>query len=250
MQQGEVAGPGPIHTEGWVLAGPPAVPESIAARPALLGLVEDMLLASLSEGGYAIPPRRQLAAGLAAASIVELALRERVAVDGARLLVTDREPTGDSIVDPVLDALAARRKAPEVERCLEQLALDWTILGRAGGRLEARGLVRIERRALHPLIMHRFHPLPPGRPAERRARLRRVLGGGWDVSPWDAAPAVLAGAVGVLQMGREWAFDLSRELEGACRAIGRPAAGELLGAVALALTSSTGRRRSEQASHA
>jgi hypothetical protein len=218
------------------MSGPRPSAAEIPARPTLSGLVEDLLLASLTEGGYTVPSRRLLSTGLAASAIVELAFRERVAVDGGRLLVTDARPTGDAIVDPVLESLAARRRAPDVERCLEQLSLDWTILGRAAQRLEARGLVRIERRALHPLIMHRFHPLPPGRPAEHRARLRSLLHRGSGATPRDAALAALAGAAGLLRTGADGS-DAASPRDGATRALGATAAGQVLAAVHAALGS-------------
>lgn len=241
MPQTEVR---PVRLEGWVLEPTSVATEETFVRPVPSGLVEELLLASLTEGGYPIPPRRQLAAGLAACAVVELAFRERVAVDGPRLLVTDKRPTGEGIVDPVLETLAVRRRAAQVERCVEELALDWTILGRAAGRLEACGLVRIERRALHPLIMHRFHPQPPGRPAERRARLRSVLGGTSRGAPREAALAALAGATGLLRIGRGGFSDVETELDSAARALGPTAAAEVLAAVHPTLAA-CGRRRPE-----
>ena len=178
-----------------------------AAQPAATvetgGLPGGLLLASLGEGGYVIPARRRLSDGLAGAVLVELAFRRRVGVDGGRLLVSDLAPTGDTIVDPVLASLAARRRAPDVGRCLEELSLDWTILGRAGQVLEGAGLVGIERRPLHPLLMHRFHPVPPSRAAALRARLGALAGGAWDdARPRDLALASLAATVGLLGTGR------------------------------------------------
>ena len=198
-----------------------------------------LFLGSLDDGGYLIPARRELSAGLAASAVVELAFRGRIRVEGERLIVTGAAPTGDAVVDPVLDLLAARRRAPDVGRCLEDLSLDWTILGRTGQVLEAEGLVRIERRALHPLIMHRFHPVSPERPALVRARLRSILEGAAKATPHEAALACLAEATRLPGVTRG---------EPAPCAFDPTAAGQVLSAVHAALVSATlGRREAERA---
>ena len=186
----------PLSARPWPLARPPLVTGELVAPAALSGgLACGLLLGSVGDGGYLIQRRRELSAGLAASAVVELAFRGRVDADGERLVVTDAAPTGDAVVDPVLELLAARRRAPDVGRILEDLSLDWTILARAGRFLETRGLVRIERRALHPLIMHRFHPLSADRPAELRARLRSILeGAATAATPHEVALASLAEA--------------------------------------------------------
>ena len=166
------------------------------------GLACGLLLASIDDGGYVIPPRRDLSAGLAASALVGLAFHGRVEADGRRVLVADPAPTGDAVIDPVLESLVVRRKAPDVARCLEDLSLDWTILGRAAQALEASGLIRIERRALHPLIMHRFHPVARGGPAELRARLGSLTDeDSAAATPRERALAALAGATGLLRGG-------------------------------------------------
>ena len=166
-----------------------------------------------------------------------MAFRRRVRLDGRRLLVTDLTLTGDTIVDPVLESLVARRRAPDVGRCLEQLSLDWTILGRAGQTLEGAGLVRIERRPLHPLLMHRFHPVPPSRAAALRARMAAAAGG----ARGDAGPRVVAlasrAAAGLLGATRAGAAHACAGLTDTLRATGEGRAFEALLVVTSALVS-------------
>ena len=225
-----------VAVRSWPLdSGPFATADIFGPSAGAGGLVCGLLLASLEDHGYLIPPRRGLSAGLAAAALVELAFRRRVGADGSRLLVADAAPTGDAVVDPVLELLAARRRAPDVGPCLADLSLDWTILGRAGQVLEARGLARIERRPLHPLIMHRFHPVPPDRPAELRAGLRSILeGAATPQTAHDAALASLAAATGLGASGLGKA--------GPCKP-GATGAGEVLSVVHPALVSATRTRR-------
>ena len=225
------------------MRGGPLTGTSELVPPTALGgdLPCVLLLASLDDGGYLIPTRRELSAGLAASAVVELAFRGRIRAEGERLIVTGAAPTGDAVVDPVLDLLAARRRAPDVGRCLEDLSLDWTILGRAGHVLEAQGLVRIERRALHPLIMHRFHPVSPERPAQVRARLRSILEGATTTTPHEAALASLAEAIRLPRVTRgestPCAFDAT-------------AAGQVLSVAHAALASTTLGRREAHGAHA
>ena len=176
--------------------GPPAEELVAPADDLVCGL----LLAAVDDLGYMIPARRELSMGLAAAALAELVARRRVVVDDGRVLVSDTAPTGDGVVDPVLESLAARRKAPTVDQGLDELSLDWTILGRAGHALEKRGLVRVERRALHPLLMHRFHPVPPTRAIALRSRLSSILEAPspGSVATREAALAALTAATGCL----------------------------------------------------
>ncbi len=104
---------------------------------------------------------------------------------------------------------------------------------------------------LHPLIMHRFHPLPPDRPAELRARLRSVLeGAAAGESTRDAALASLAGASGLLDSGRGASRGDSAALGAAARAVDATAAGEVLSVVESALLAATARRPEPQGTFA
>lgn len=233
-----------VESEDLLLARAALVSERPAPVLSTHGLVDGLLLAMLGEDGYPAAPRRVLAAGLAASTVADLGLRRRVCIDGDRLLVTDRTPTGDPILDPVLDALTLRHRAPRVERCLEDLSLDWTILGRAGACLEARQLVRIERRALHPLIMHRFHPVPAGASADHRALLRSILAGERQAVPRELALASLAAAAGVLREGGRALADSRPAPSGALRTLDA-IVGEVMAAVRPPLSACAQGRRPE-----
>ncbi len=231
---------GPVYATSR-RAGPP-LGRGEPVAPSLVGdgLPCGLLLGSLDDGGYVITPRRALSAGLAASALVELAFGGRVAADAQRLLVIDAASTGDAVIDPVLESLASRRRAPDVDRCVSDLSLDWTILDRAARALEARGLIHIERRPLHPLLMHRFHPAPDARPAELRRGLGAILEGARPAATYrDTALATLAEATGLLPGTRGPSRHARGAVDTACLHMAGNRAGHVLSVVHPALVAAT-----------
>ncbi len=231
---------GPVYATSR-RAGPPlGADEPVAPSLAGESLPCGLLLGSVGDGGYVITPRRALAAGLAASALVELGFRGRVDADAQRLIVTDPAPTGDAVIDPVLESLASRRRAPDVDRCLSDLSLDWTILDRAARALEARALIHIERRPLHPLLMHRFHPVPGARPPELRRRLWAILEGARPAATYrDTALAALAEATGLAPATRGPSGHARGAVDTASLLQGRSRAGDVLSVVHPALVAAT-----------
>lgn len=138
--------------------------------------------------------------GLAAASLLDLTLKGRVAVIGRAVRVTDERPTGDAVLDEALCRL--------IDEPRERDAADWVrTLGRRRELrehivrgLEEDGLIRrLDARIVAVFPAERYVVIPPRLRAYLVARLRAtLLAPGGEATPQDQALAVLLASVGML----------------------------------------------------
>jgi hypothetical protein len=143
-------------------------------------LAEDLLLLLVDDDtGKVVLDRTRLERALAGAVLVELALAGRLApappggsVTEGRIVVLDRRPTGNGLLDEALARLAdkAHRPARAVEKLVK--GLRQAILT----RLVDAGFVREEhRRAMGVFPTTTWPAVRPEHEAELRSRLRAVL---------------------------------------------------------------------------
>jgi hypothetical protein len=155
-------------------------------------LADDLLLALLDPAtGKFRAGSPNLEYGLAGALLVELALTERVAVDGqgrrARVVVVDATPPEDALLADALQRIGEKARRADALIPLLAKRLRDSVLERA----EQRGDLRRERLTLRP---DRWPAADPTRQAELRARLEGVLVTGLTPDPRTAAlVAVLSG---------------------------------------------------------
>jgi len=147
-------------------------------------IAEDLLLLLTDDRtGKLLAPSTELDVALGGALLIELALLDRVDVSqrGARvqegrLLVSDRSPTADDLLDEALTLLAASegKKPKDVVRRLGK-----GVRGRVYARLAAQGILREERgKILGVLPVHHWPAADAEHETEVRERLAQALGAG------------------------------------------------------------------------
>ena len=140
-------------------------------------LAEDLLLLVTDDAsGRRSAPAEQVDAGLGGATLVELALRNKVDLTGeqdpgkrGRIIVRDPSPAGDAVLDAALQILIARqgRKPAKVIKPLSK-NLRRTLYQ----RLADRGVVRAERgKILGVFPIRRW----PAEDASEEAEVRRLM---------------------------------------------------------------------------
>lgn len=159
-------------------------------------LGEDLLLLSVSPVTGWIATSVQVDHGLMGSELVRLAAAGRISIAAERVVVVDRGPCGDALLDAALDSMAAARG--------EVQPRSWVGRPRRGirkaylARLEAAGILRAERgTTLGIFPVTRWRIADPARVAQARARLDAVALSSGPVEVAQAAFAGLAHAVGL-----------------------------------------------------
>jgi hypothetical protein len=146
--------------------------------PPLTVLEEFLLLALDDLAGQFYPlARSTFDCATAGAALMDLTLRRRLDNDLKNIFVTDATPTGDDILDPVLQVMAtAPLLSPKpITEALRQLADEGEALReKALKRLEARGILRREDKKILWVIGVRRYPMQHHE-EQREAKLR-ILG--------------------------------------------------------------------------
>ncbi|HEY3261168.1 MAG TPA: GPP34 family phosphoprotein [Pseudonocardiaceae bacterium] len=123
----------------------------------MVTLAEDLFLLAVHKAtGRLLIPATYLDLGLGGALLLDLVLRERVALADAHVTVVDPQPVGDSLLDAALATIAGEAKAREPEYRVRHLAKG----ARAAvqGRLVAAGVLDMdEDRVLGLIPVHHVH---------------------------------------------------------------------------------------------
>lgn len=153
-------------------------------------LVEEIVLLALDDRtGAPLPlPVGALDFGLAGAVIADLALAGKVDTDEKRLVILDRAPAGDPLLDPWLALMAAESTTHPTAHWLGVLAeRHREIEPPALERLIARGILRREQMKILWVIGLRRYPTVDGTErTEVRTRLGRLILGEELPDPRDA----------------------------------------------------------------
>lgn len=155
-----------------------------------LSFVEEIVLLALDDAtGAPLPmPPMALSYALAGALICDLALINRIDTDPQQLVVLNRDPTGDPLLDRALAAMADAPQTLRVsgwlsvfsenERALEAEALD---------RLVGRGILcRTEKKILWVFGLRRYPTIDHQERIEVRTRLSALILGDDLPDPRDA----------------------------------------------------------------
>ena len=188
----------------------------------MLTFTEEILLLMLDDDGLFLPIRGGAVEHiLAGAALMDLAFANRIDTDPEQLLVLDRTPTGNPMLDDTLERIAgsgetmdtrgwvdalARQAAPEIRRQALASLIDrgileaqderflWVFRSRRypmiDGRVEREAKLRIEDVLLSddaPDPRGRGHDLPPGRLRHPRRHLLGT-GNGARPAPCGATP--------------------------------------------------------------
>ena len=137
---------------------------------------------------------------VAAAILMELALQRRIDTDLASLFLVDAASTGDSLLDDVLQEIAAEPQRHPSTWWIDTLSdRHDDLVGRVLARLVAAGILREEERQFLWVFSERAYPKVTGQEErEATARLRAVLFHDDVPEPRDTLLLGLANATGAL----------------------------------------------------
>ena len=176
----------------------------------MLTFSEEVLLLLLDEdeGIFLSVGKNTLELAMAGAVMLELAFARRIETDLERLMIQDRAPTGDPLLDDVLELMAGRREIDQTRQWIKILAAEKTasIQEHALAKLVERGILRREeRRLFQETIKHlwifrspRYFPVDGEARYNARTRFADALMEGEIPDPRDVALICLADACGVL----------------------------------------------------
>jgi Golgi phosphoprotein 3 len=148
----------------------------------MLSFPEEIVLLLLDEtkGEFLPLPESVFAIVMSGAALMDLALRNRIDTDLEKMIIVDRAPLGDEILDDVLAGLVGicgQKNELEIGQALNDAALDaedYRVL--ALKSLVARGILREESgRHLWVFRTRRYPVIDDSEQREVRARLRQVL---------------------------------------------------------------------------
>lgn len=156
-----------------------STPEPLPGVHGMLSVAEEIFLLALddSQGLTKRLPTFALDYALAAALLMELALRDRVDTDLTTLKVTSVVPTGDPLLDETLLELQKQAKPQLTSFWLERLTIREGQIGeRVLARLVKKGLLKQENRRILWVFNVRRYPLIDDREVkEVRTRLRELI---------------------------------------------------------------------------
>jgi hypothetical protein len=158
-----------------------------------MNLPEELVLLGYSDAGTPETDSNHLNYGLGGALLLELALAERVGLEDKRVVVRDRAPTGDPLVDDALGRIAADGRDRKPGHWVQKLA-DGT-RDRVLDGLVARGVLRRERGRMLLVFPRTVYPpahgVEPPVKTETRDRLHAAILGSREVNPRTAALCAL-----------------------------------------------------------
>lgn len=164
-----------------------------------MNLAEEFALLAHRDDGSPETDGTRLDRGLAGALLLELALAERVGVDGDKVVVRDPAPTGDRLVDEALARIAADDRGRKTGHWVSALAhgLRPKVLD---GLVEAGVLTKEQSKVLLVFDVTRYPAtdrVEPAAETEARRRLLAAVSGQGPVEPRTAALCSLLAATGL-----------------------------------------------------
>ena len=168
----------------------------------MLGFVEEIVLLQLddSQGSFVNLPMSAADVVLAGAALMELALANRIDSDLNQLILVDRTPTGDDILDDVLSQLGEAGGELNAAAVLERISGQGEkYQDIALKRLIAKGILREEQGRFLWVFHTRRYPVVDDREQrEVRARLRQLVLSDEIPDPRDIVLICLIEACGLL----------------------------------------------------
>ena len=179
--------------------------DRLAEGRVMLTFAEEILLLLLDdESGEFVPvPTWSRQCALAGAALMDLALEGRIDTDLEKLVLIDRSPTGDDLLDPTLARIAEEPEIHDARYWVERLGEEQSgwIQDHALARLVRRGILESEGGRLLWVFRTRRYPLIDGK-AQREVRLRimNVLFSDEIPDPRDIVIICLAGACDIFRL--------------------------------------------------
>ena len=140
----------------------------------MLNFAEEIMLLLLDDrNGRFLPiPEWSMPYALSGAVLMDLALADRIDTDLEALVLVDKKPTGDPMLDPTLERIAAARDVHDARYWIENTASHADeIREGALARLVGNGVLNCEEDRFLWVLRSRRYPTVDGR-AEREVRLR------------------------------------------------------------------------------
>ncbi len=140
----------------------------------MMTFAEEILLLLLDDqdGTFVPVPEWSMQCALAGAVLMDLALANRIDTDLNSLVLVDKQPTGDDLLDPTLERIAGDSGAHDARYWVELVAAEADdIRDRALARLVERGVLSREENRFLWVFQSRRYPLIDGK-AEREVKLR------------------------------------------------------------------------------
>ena len=145
----------------------------------MLSFPEEIVLLLLDEtqGEFVPLPESVFAIVMSGAALMDLAIHNRIDSDLEKMMVVDRTPLGDDILDDVLAGLGRKSAHLDIVDALYDVAANAEqYRARALKRLIARGILREENgRHLWVFRTRRYPVIDDTEQQEVRARLRQIL---------------------------------------------------------------------------
>ena len=145
----------------------------------MLSFPEEIVLLLLDEthGDFVPLPESVFAIVMSGAALMDLALHNRIDTDLEKMMVVDRTPVGDDILDDVLAGLGKKSATLDIVDALYDVAVNAEqYRTRALKRLIARGILKEENgRYLWVFRTRRYPVIDDSEQQEVRARLRQLL---------------------------------------------------------------------------
>jgi golgi phosphoprotein 3 len=167
-----------------------------------LTLADEIVVLMLHDDTGAMRPACARVAGIAIAGgmLMELALLGRIDTDLTSLFIVDPNPTGDDLLDQVLQEIAAEPQKHASAWWIERLGLrNGDLAGRVLGRLVEAGILRAEDQQFLWVFSRRAYPQNSGREErEAKARLMSLIFDDAIPTPRDTLLFSLADSTGVL----------------------------------------------------
>jgi hypothetical protein len=158
-------------------------------------LSDDLILLAIRPNGV-IAAAAKLRYGVSGSELVRLAAMGRVGIERGRIIVLDKSPIGDLLLDDALADMADGTRPPSAKKWVASHRGE--LVRRYLERLAAAGTIRLERRkALGFITVDGWKVIDTGRLAAARARLDAVAQGTGVVGMPEIALAGLATAVGL-----------------------------------------------------
>ena len=158
-------------------------------------LGDDLVLLAIRPNGV-IAAAAKLQYALSGSELVRLAALRRVSVERGMIVVLDRAPTGDVLLDRALASMDDEAEPPNAGQWVARSRDE--LVRRYLERLAAGGTIQLERRtALGLISVSGWTVLDAGRLAAARARLDAVAHGTGSASLSEIALAGLASAIGL-----------------------------------------------------
>ena len=170
----------------------------------MLTFTEEILLLLLDDkdGTFVPIPKATLGCAIAGAVLMDLAFDYRIDTDPESLVITDRTPTGNPIVDPVLAKIAAQGQATDTRTWIRVLSVEDApeIREQALQSLVARGIVvQREARVMWAFRARRYPTIDGNVEQEVKLRIGDVLFSDDIPDPRDVALIGLVDACDILR---------------------------------------------------